>query len=100
MNKIDANNNILSTMTRTSILALISMIFSILVPIAFILVDIYTNFICVMLSYSVFSKQYSTCCGWIDAKFKVFLFNTASKVHKAMKVSISDANEANGQGER
>eukprot|EP01084_Bolivina_argentea_P172358 298567_1 len=100
---INPNNRILSTITRASLLAFISFSFSLINPIVsyivydeesyfddfisavIMLMDIYTNVICVILTYGPFTTQYMTCCGVCDKQCKICLFNMISKQHKKRK---------------
>ena len=103
------DNGLLKAITKTTILALISfimtavmtfMIFLIgdgvsrhkslwLLQIMLIIMDIYSNFICVVLTYKMFDNQYRRCCGCADEKCRKCLFfianyerfETATKKH-------------------
>ena len=98
ISKMNPKNNILSTMTRTTILAIISLILSILSPVILYvyypsmhynflslinyqlpMMDIYTNFICVILTYGPFTKHYVVLCGICDLQCKKCLFKMISK---------------------
>ena len=92
---IDPNDKFLSSMTKTTILTIISIFFSLLVPISglfaqihvlVLLLDIYTNFICVLLTYSIFDKQYRKCCGFCDSNFKKCVFKVGTETTKASQI--------------
>merc|ERR1712048_246741 len=40
--------------------------------------DIYSNFICVVLTYSMFDAHYRFCCGCLDRKCRKFLLDVAN----------------------
>ena len=107
-NKTDPANQFLSTLTKTTILAFTSVSFTMLVPLVswndnmtetflMILVDVYTNFICVMLTYSIFDSQYQKCCGCCDKNFKKCLFKIESgtDIINQMKTIISSSDTSN-----
>lgn len=96
--EMNLDDKILSTITRTTILALTSLLMSILCPVIlyiyypsihyeygslmnyeFPILDIYTNFICIALTFSVFNDQYKTVCGFCDTKCKYYTFKMVSK---------------------
>lgn len=98
--RIDPNNRLLSIMTKTTILTLTSVIFTNFVPLSIkmqrfdmefwvIILDVYTNFICAILSYSVFNHQYQMICGCCDRNCKACLFKLVSE--RAMKVVPADS---------
>ena len=103
--KIQRHSNVASkespvmiAMTKTIILALFSFSVSVFVAIIsyflydyktkylsmwilnalLIILDIYSNFICVALSYSIFNEQYTKCCGRIDEKCRKCFWNMAN----------------------
>merc|ERR1712228_168266 len=102
-------NALLKAITKTTILALTSFLISAAMSLIVCLVgssdyedksldivlsllvimDIYSNFICVVLTYSMFDKQYRCLCGCIDVKCRNCLFRIAlSKWFKRDKVQI------------
>merc|ERR1712228_843094 len=97
----------LSTITRNTILVIISISFSFVNVISFAVVNYYsnttlystssidyiqhfmfladvcTNFICVILTINLFSSQYYGLCGLLDARCKLFCGNMIQKGKKS-----------------
>lgn len=97
--EVDNNQRIINVITKTSILAVISCIFTILgvisvgvqikfaayrnsiYPVCFLLIDSYTNYICIVLSINLFQSKYQFFCGCIDRKCK-------SLCYEAKKIDV------------
>ena len=87
-NNDNNNNRIVNIITKTTILAIVSCTFTVLVVVSLILatlftayresivypasllMDSYTNSICVLLSFNVFQSKYDLLCRCLDAKCK------------------------------
>ena len=101
--KMDPNDTFLSIMSKTTILTFTSIFFTMLVPLILVIFetfkaepdhthdfkygiltvigifDVYTNFLCVMLSYSILDNVYKKWCGCCDDYFKKCLFKVGTK---------------------
>ena len=110
------NNNILSTITRSTILALISLFFSICAGLAvsfifdtisegnqspaqtfiasmLLLIDIYSNYCCMMLQYSSNNSHYALLCGYCDKKGKVYIYSMISKSNLDLHIEQQNTNQ-------
>ena len=119
VNKYNDDNNLLSTITKQTILSLIS-IASMLVLFAiiaadtatgllsssnhgafiwnlFTLSDVWTNFLCIWLAYGAFGDYYDKICGCCDAKCKQFC-SKLSKPKTNGKKAIDDVESMSGDG--
>lgn len=94
----EEDDYLLSTITKHTVLAVISITFSVINLITWIatahkwgglvlhirnfsfLLDAYTNFVCIMLTYKVCEHQYLTLCGGIDQKCKTLCHLLSTKV--------------------
>eukprot|EP01084_Bolivina_argentea_P013493 25337_1 len=99
------NNKLLSTITKSTMLAVISLSMTLLTPITLLfgyyaishstnqsiteagacllafcsLFDVYTNLLCILLSYSCFDKTYTKLCGKCDVKCRIFCIEKIMK---------------------
>eukprot|EP01084_Bolivina_argentea_P257203 433263_1 len=99
------NNKLLSIITKTTILATVSLAMTILSPLSlgfgyyaivydhseamcelgasllalFTLLDVYTNYLCILVSYNCFHKTYAFICSKCDQKCKIYFMNHLSK---------------------
>eukprot|EP01084_Bolivina_argentea_P157555 274536_1 len=117
---INANNDsLIIVVTKTSILSFISSFMTIIPPLVLMVIfikgsdsiyyqtttqqyivrfiidilfaiDVFTNFICIVLSYKFFNHSYLVICGNLDAKCKEYWF-TKSKLMKASQHAVSNS---------
>eukprot|EP01084_Bolivina_argentea_P232010 391129_1 len=103
---MDANEQILKALTKTVVLGAISFLFSILmllgmlcqlimgydyiygldtelILILFTILDIFNNFVCVILSYNIFNERYTKLCGSMDNMCNMCLYNIVNDKNRA-----------------
>ena len=81
----ETHRNLMKVITRTVVLTSISLLFTLIASIGFItidkwntfgqmmiallvIIDVYTNFVCILLSYAFFDRYYQKLCGKFDHK--------------------------------
>ena len=110
-------NKLLFTITKQSVLTLISIVSSLVMLIIFfllsstgllvssihanfvlalcVLIDIWTNFICILLGYHSFNPYYTKMCGCCDIKCKQ-LCSKLAKPRENQKIRVEDIESSSG----
>ena len=102
------NDRMLSSITRMTILTVFSAIFTMLVMVYYLilhddfklhargwiyLLDAYSNFICIMLSYDIFEGYYRRLCHCVDKRCRRYCYHYANKNIDRTESDVSDYHE-------